>query len=69
MGEQLGEGEFEVEDIVKVREANGGYQALIKWKGYEKHESTWEAIVDIRSGYFRWASGNGFRLLLLSLVA
>ena len=35
--------EFEVEKILKQRKnENNGFEYLIKWKGYEINESTWE---------------------------
>jgi hypothetical protein len=41
------EEEWEVEEILKERMVNGKYEYLIKWKGYEPGESTWEPIENL----------------------
>jgi len=34
---------FQVEKLLKVRGKKGKREFLVKWKGYPKSESTWEA--------------------------
>ena len=41
------EEEWEVEEILKERIVNGKYEYLIKWKGYEPEESSWEPIENL----------------------
>ena len=37
-----GEQEYEVEAILAHRRFRGKYQYLVKWKGYDSSENTWE---------------------------
>ena len=37
-----GEQEYEVEAILTHRQFRGKYQYLVKWKGYDSSENTWE---------------------------
>ena len=41
------EDEYEVEKILNKRMVNNETQYLIKWRGYENHENTWERIGNI----------------------
>ena len=36
------EDEYEMEKIVNHKKEDGKLYYLIKWKGYESHENTWE---------------------------
>ena len=42
--------EYEVEKILKQKRINGQLFYLIKWKGYNTSENTWEPIVNLK-GY------------------
>ena len=40
--------EYEVEKILKQKRVNGQPFYLVKWKGYDTSENTWEPIVNLK---------------------
>ena len=40
--------EYEVEKILKQKRVNGQPFYLVKWKGYNTSENTWEPIVNLK---------------------
>jgi hypothetical protein len=45
--EDEGEQEYEVEKILDSKKVSGRAQYLVKWKGYDTLENTWEPIENL----------------------
>ena len=41
--------EYEVKKILKQKRVNGQLFYLVKWKGYDTSENTWEPIANLKS--------------------
>jgi Chromo (CHRromatin Organisation MOdifier) domain len=39
---------YEVEEILRHRRRGRGYEYLVKWKGYDTDDSTWEPTANLR---------------------
>lgn len=39
--------EYEVDSIINRKNSKNGLMYLVKWKGYEKGEATWEPITNL----------------------
>jgi hypothetical protein len=42
------ENEYEVEEILEARRISGRPHYLVRWKGYDTSENTWEPIENLR---------------------
>lgn len=47
--EVLGALEFEVEAILDKKRVRGMDKYLVKWKGYDEHENTWEPLENLEN--------------------
>jgi hypothetical protein len=41
--------EYEVEEFISKKKRKEGWYYLVKWVGYEYHESTWEPYENIKT--------------------
>ena len=51
--QELEEGEYEVEKLLKRRKRNNRFEYLLKYKGYPDSENTWEPRSNIKVDLYK----------------